>query len=223
MNRLKIREMPPSEQPGYRARAYGVEALSSAELLALICSFTHFDTATNLMSRAGNLSTLAHMSVEEMRQTPDVGLAAGLAIKAALELGRRHQLENQHQPQVSSPTDAAQIFMAEFGTKEQEHFAVMLLDTKNRVIGVETVYVGSINTVTIRTGEIFKSAIRRNANAIIVCHNHPSGDPNPSPEDVRVTRSIVEAGKLLDIEVLDHIVVGKTRHVSLKERGLGWN
>ena len=124
---------------------------------------------------------------------------------------------------VRAPGDAAAILSTYLQDPPQEHFVVMLLNTKNRVIGVNTVYVGSVHTTVLRVAEIFRPAILGNATAIVVSHNHPSGDPTPSPEDIAVTREIVQAGKLLDIEVLDHVVLGEPgRFVSLKERGLGW-
>jgi len=112
--------------------------------------------------------------------------------------------------------------MSEMSLLEQEHLRVMMLDTKNRVLGSPTVYVGSLNTSMIRVGELFREAIRSNSASVIVAHNHPSGDPTPSPEDVAVTRQIAEAGKLLDVDVLDHLIIGRQRFVSLKERGLGF-
>jgi DNA repair protein RadC len=121
-----------------------------------------------------------------------------------------------------SPADVVQLLMAEMAHLEQEHFRVLYLDTRNRLIGSDTVYVGSLNASHIRVGEIFRDAVKRNCAAIVVVHNHPSGDPSPSPEDVAVTRQIVAAGKLLDIDVLDHLVIGQQRFVSLRERGLGF-
>jgi DNA repair protein RadC len=109
------------------------------------------------------------------------------------------------------------------GLLEQEELHVMLLDTKNRLLGRKQVYKGSLNTSLIRVGELFKHAIRANANSVVVLHNHPSGDPTPSPEDIAVTKQIVEAGRLLDVDVLDHIIIGQQRFVSLKERGLGFS
>jgi len=113
--------------------------------------------------------------------------------------------------------------LSEMGVLEQEHLRTLLLDTKNRVLAKREIYVGSLNTSLIRVGELFRPAIHANCAAIIVVHNHPSGDPTPSPEDVAVTRQIVEAGKLLDIEVLDHLIIGWQRWISLKERGLGFS
>ena len=124
-------------------------------------------------------------------------------------------------PQVRSPADVANLLMLEMGLLEQEHLRAVLLDTKNVVLRVANVYAGNLNTAVVRVGEVFREAIRANCASIIVVHNHPSGDPTPSPEDVRVTEQLVEAGRLLDIDVLDHLVIGRNRYVSLKERGSG--
>jgi DNA repair protein RadC len=125
--------------------------------------------------------------------------------------------------QIKSPTDIAAFLMADMGDLDQEELRAVLLDTKNRVQDIVTIYRGSLNTAMIRVGEIFKPAVRWNSAAIIVVHNHPSSDPAPSPEDVLVTREIVQAGKLLDIELLDHLVIGQGRWVSLRDRGLGFS
>ena len=125
-------------------------------------------------------------------------------------------------PRVSIPSDAANLVMWDMVYLEQEHLRIIMLDTRNRVIGMPTVYIGSLNTSVVRLAEVFKPAIKANAAAIIVVHNHPSGDPSPSPEDVKVTRELVSAGKLLDISVLDHLIVGNNRYTSLKERNLGF-
>jgi DNA repair protein RadC len=123
---------------------------------------------------------------------------------------------------VHSPADAAALVQYEMSALEQEELRVLLLDIRNRVLDTVTVYRGSINSSQVRVGELFRTAIRRNAASIIVIHNHPSGDPTPSPDDVAVTRAMTQAGKLLDIEVLDHLVIGRGRFVSLKDRGLGF-
>ena len=125
-------------------------------------------------------------------------------------------------PQIRTPNQAAAILLPQMADLEQEHLVTLILNTRNRLLKLHTVYVGSLNTSLVRVGEIFREAIRRNAAAILVAHNHPSGDPSPSPEDVAITRNIVQAGKLVDIEVLDHMVIGRGRWVSLKERGLGF-
>lgn len=125
-------------------------------------------------------------------------------------------------PAIHSPSDAADMLMYEMGCLEQEQLRVMLLDTRNRVLRIVTLYQGSVNSSQVRVGEVFKHAVRENAVHIIIAHNHPSGDPTPSPDDVALTRAVVQAGKLMDIDVLDHLVIGAGRWVSLKERGLGF-
>jgi DNA repair protein RadC len=131
-------------------------------------------------------------------------------------------LRPSERTQIKSPADVAALLMAEMGHLDQEHLRTVLLDTKNRVQTVHTVYIGTLNTSTIRVGEVFKEALRRNSAALILCHNHPSTDTTPSPEDVLVTREIVQAGKLLDCDVLDHVIVGAGRWTSLREKGLGF-
>ena len=123
---------------------------------------------------------------------------------------------------IKSPADAASLLLADMGALEQEELRTIIVDTKNQVLKVHTVYMGSLNTAVLRIAEVFREAIRLNAAALIVAHNHPSGDPTPSAEDVQVTRQLVEAGKLLNIDVLDHLVIGSQRWLSLKERGLGF-
>jgi DNA repair protein RadC len=146
------------------------------------------------------------------------------AVKAALEIGRRLLIAGiDERPQIKSPADVASLLLVEMGHLEQEHLRTVLLDTKNRVQQISTIYIGSVNSAQIRVGEVFRDAVRRNSAALIVAHNHPSGDPSPSPEDVLVTKQIVEAGKLLDIDVLDHLIVCRSRYVSLRERGIGFS
>ncbi len=124
--------------------------------------------------------------------------------------------------QIRAPSDAAHILMPKLSFQQQEHFAILYLDTRNRVSDQEVLYVGSLNTSLVRVAEVFRGAVRRNCAALIVAHNHPSGDPNPSPEDVSLTRRLVDAGKLLEVDVLDHLVIGHNRYVSLRERSLGF-
>jgi DNA repair protein RadC len=153
-----------------------------------------------------------------------VGEATAARIKAAFELGRRAvTAAPADRPQVRSPADVANLLMPEMSTLDQEELRIVILDTRSRIMVVETLYRGSLNTSSVRVGEVFKGAIRRNAAAIILCHNHPSGDPTPSPEDVNLTRLIFQAGAILDVDVLDHIIFGRQRFVSLKERNLGFD
>lgn len=223
-----IKDLPVSERPRERLEHYGAGALSTAELLAIllrsgVSGESVLRLAERLLIRYGGLTGLAQASFAELCQEKGVGPAKVTQIKAALELGRRLLVASpQERPQVRSPADAANLLMLEMGLLEQEHLRVVLLDTRNRVLEVHTVYVGNLNTSVVRVGEIFRQAIKANSAALIVVHNHPSGDPTPSPEDIAVTEQIVMAGRLLNIDVLDHLIIGQQRFVSLKERGLGF-
>lgn len=226
--RPTIKDLPVDERPRERLARAGEGALSTAELLAIILRTglggeNVLALATRLISKYNGLPGLARASFAELQAEKGLGKAKTAQIKAALELGRRMLLTApEDRFAVRSPADVAQLLMAEMAHLEQEHFRVLYLDTRNRLMGSETVYVGSLNASHIRVGEIFRDAVKRNCAAIIAVHNHPSGDPTPSPEDVAVTRQIVEAGKLLDIELLDHLIIGQQRFVSLRERGLGF-
>ncbi len=180
--------------------------------------------AERLLIQFKDLPGLARASIPELMTVHGIGEAKAVEIKAALEIGRRLLASApQEKPRVTTPADAANLLMSEMMFLEKEHLKLVLLDTRNNVLGTPTIYVGSLNTSVIRVAELFRAAIRENAAAFIVAHNHPSGDPSPSPEDIRVTRQLAQAGKLLDIEVLDHVIIGHQRYVSLKERGLGFD
>jgi len=223
-----IRDLPAGERPRERLARAGEGALSTTELLAIILRTgvggeSVLDMARRLLSQYGGLPGLARASYDELKAEKGLGEAKTAQLKAALELGRRMLLASpEDRFVVRSPADVAQLLMAEMAHLEQEHFRVLYLDTRNRLLGSETVYIGSLNASHIRVGEVFRDAVKRNCAAIIVVHNHPSGDPTPSPEDVEVTRQLVAAGDLLDVEVLDHLVIGQHRFVSLRERGLGF-
>jgi DNA repair protein RadC len=222
--RPKVRDLPARERPVNRLREVGPRAISTAEVLAcLLQTSDALSQAQELLARFEGLLGLARASEAEIVQVAGIGPAQAARIRAAMEFGRRLvAYVPDARPQVRSPTDAAQLLMAEMSLLEQEHLRLILLDTKNHVLSIPTVYVGSLNTSIIRTGELFRYALKENCAALIVVHNHPSGDPTPSPEDVTVTRKLVEGGQLLDVEVLDHLVIGQGRFVSLKERGLGF-
>lgn len=225
---VTIKELPSSERPRERLLHNGAEALSNGELLAIVLRSGNVDEnvlalSQRLLSEFHSLGGLARADAAELTAAKGVGPAKVAEIKAALELGKRLLLEApEERPQVRSPADAANLMMPVMGLREQEELHVLLLDTKNRVQSNDFIYRGSLNTTQIRVAELFKKAIRSNCNSLIVVHNHPSGDPTPSPEDVAVTKMIVEAGKLLDVDVLDHLIIGGQKYVSLKERGLGF-
>ena len=224
-----IRDLPESERPRERLETYGPGSLSTSELLAIILGTgTKSESAINLGSRLlaqfQGLAGMAKASFSDLCDVRGLGKAKSSQLKAALELGKRLMVASpEERPQVKSPADVANLLMLEMGFLEQEHLRVVLLDTKNHVLGIPTIYIGSLNTSVMRVGELFREAVRANCAAAIVVHNHPSGDPTPSPEDVSITRQIVEGGKLLDVDVLDHLIIGQQRYVSLKERGLGFS
>ncbi len=225
----RITDLTASDRPRERLAELGPQALSNAELLAILLRVgiqgeNSVQMSQRLMQDMGGLPGLHRASVLEISQQKGMGLAKAAQIKAAIELGVRLRLEApDERAAIHSPADAAALVQYEMSALPQEHLRVIHLDTRNRVIHIEKLYVGSLNASTVRVGEVFKAAILRNAAAIVMIHNHPSGDPSPSPEDVALTRAVVQAGKLLDIELLDHLVIGYGRFVSLKEKGLGFN
>jgi DNA repair protein RadC len=227
--RYRIKDLDSHDRPRERLAALGPGALSNAELLAILLrtgikGMNAVQLAQALLVDIGGLLGIHRLSLPELQRMKGIGSTKAAQIQAAVELGRRLAIVQQEdKPRIQSPQDAANLLLYEMGALEQEHLRVMLLDTRNQVIQVVEVYRGSLNSSVIRVGEVFREAVRRNAAAIIVAHNHPSGDPTPSPEDIAVTRALVDAGKLLDIEVLDHLVIGKNRYVSLKSKGMGFN
>jgi DNA repair protein RadC len=228
--RVLISDIPEGERPRERFCAVGAAAMSQRELLAILLRMGPrgvgaLALADDLLRQFNGLSGLARADLNDLQRVHGVGLVKAIEIRAALELGKRLIMSapDQQRPQIKTPADAAQLLMLDMGMLEQEEVRTLLLDTRNKVVAIPMIYRGSLNAASMRVGEVFKEAIRANCAAVIVAHNHPSGDPAPSAEDVRVTRSLVQAGKLLDIDVLDHIVIAQNRYVSLKERGLGFD
>ncbi len=224
-----LHQVDKSDLPRERLRRLGPSALKTEELIAIILrtgtrgeNVVHL--AEHLLREYGGLSGLARCPHGELLRVKGVGTTKAIELQAAFELGRRAQVASPEQrPIIKSPADAANL-LSDMALLEQEAMRTLLLDTKNRVLAAPTVYSGSLHTTVIRVAELFKEAVRQNCAAIIVAHNHPSGDPSPSPEDVAVTSEIVKAGKILDIDVLDHLVIGAgQKFVSLKERGLGFS
>ncbi len=219
-----LREAPANEQALARLERCGPSGLSVAELLQVFLdSRSDPLLPLRLLQHWGTLSELAHASPLDLLTIDGMSRMRLARLRAALELGRRMLTEPlQERPLVRSPADAAQLLMAEMSGVQQEQMRVLLLNTKNHIMGHSLVYQGSVHTTVVRVSELFRDAVRQNCSAIIVAHSHPSGDPTPSPEDVAVTKEIVHSGKLLDIAVLDHLVIGVNRWISLKERGLGF-
>ena len=225
---LTIKDLPQEERPRERLEHYGAENLSKAELIAILLRSgvrgeSVLQLAQRLLVKYGDLAGLERASFAELEQEKGLGPAKVTQLKAALELGKRLQKEQVwDRTQIRSPKDVANLLMLDMGLLEQEHLRVLLLDTRNRLLATHNLYVGNLNSSVVRVGEIFREAIKANSAAIIVAHNHPSGDPTPSSQDVAVTEQIVRAGQLLNIDVLDHLIICRNRFVSLKERGQGF-
>lgn len=225
----RIKDLAETDRPRERLMEVGPGALHNAELLAILLRTgvqgeSAVQVAQNLLTIFNGLTGIHRATYQEVCEIRGVGPAKAAQIKAAIELGNRlRQQTPDERPVIQSPADAAELVLYEMSGLSQEHLWVLILDTRNRVISKEKIYVGSLNSSSVRIGELFKAAIQRSAASLIVVHNHPSGDPTPSPEDISLTRAVVQAGKLLDIDVLDHLVIGQGRFVSLKEKGLGFN
>jgi DNA repair protein RadC len=205
----RITDLPADDRPRERLAKLGAQALSSAELIAILLRVgvqgeSAVRVGERLLQELDGLTGLHRAPFEEICAQHGIGEAKAAQIKAAIELGRRLMLESpEERPTINSPADAAALVQYEMSALEKEEMRVILLDTRNHVLDTVTVAHGSLNSAQMRVGEIFTPAVRRNAAALIAVHNHPSGDPTPSPQDIAVTRAMLDAGKLLDIEVLD--------------------
>ncbi|MFN8535090.1 MAG: DNA repair protein RadC [Dehalococcoidia bacterium] len=225
---LLIRDLPSAERPRERLLQFGPAALSNAELLAIIwrtgtARESVLEMASRVLSQFGSLSAVGRASLVELTAQRGIGDAKAVELQAAIELGRRTvSLAPEERLTVRSPADIANFCIPDMALLDRETLRVILLNMKNQVQSVQDLYHGSLNRSVVRVAEVFREAIRQNAAAIAVVHNHPSGDPSPSSEDVAVTSELVAAGRLLDIDLIDHIVVAGQRFVSLKERGLGF-
>ena len=204
---------------------YGPEALSHAELLAILLrtgssSESAIHLAQRILHECGGLRRLAEIKWEELTHIRGIGPAKALQLQASIELGRR--VARSRLPEtikIGGPQDAADLLMEELRHLREEHFVCLFLNTKNQVIGRQTLSIGSLNASIVHPREVFKAAIRRSSASILCAHNHPSGDPTPSAEDVQLTRRLADAGQLIGIELLDHLVIGDNRFISLKEMG----
>src|SRR5215213_4512715 len=226
--RLMLREMAADERPREKLKLRGSAALSDGELLAIILNTgnrgeTVTDFSQRLLADHGGLRGLLRLEVAELARIRGLGDAKAVRLKAALELGRRlAALPPEDRPPIGSPEDIANLLSIEMAALEQEQLRAVLLDTKHRILATRIVYQGSVNQAQVRVAEVFRDAVRQQATAIVAVHNHPSGDPTPSAADVALTIEIVAAGQLLDIELLDHLIIGQGRWISLKRLGLGF-
>jgi len=230
-NGFRIKDLPDSERPRERLAACGAEALRNAELIAILLrtgmkGVSAIEIAEQMLLRFGSLDNLARASLEELRKTKGVGRDKAIAIKSAFTLAQRMAKEMRGEsPLLDNPESIADLLREDCRFYDVEHFHVVLLNTRRKLIRVEQVARGTLDSVIIHPREVFKMAISANASAIVIVHNHPSGDPSPSEADIKVTRDLVRAGQLLKIEVLDHVILGRktadrsTDYVSLRELG----
>ena len=220
--RLLIRDLPPEERPLTRLWQAGVRAMSDGELLALVLGTADgLDLAREVLAATGGAGNLGRFTSSQLQQVRGIGEAQAARMLAAVEIGRRAMRPAADERlRITSPSDAANLIMPEVSGAEQEHLYLVMLDTRNRLIGLHLVYIGSINSINVRLADVFRVAIVNSAAAVIVAHNHPSGDCSPSPEDVSITKLMAQMGSDLGIELLDHLIVGCGRFMSLKEQGV---
>lgn len=223
---IKIMDLPKNERPRERMFRYGAKVLSNSELLAVILrTGSGKENILNLSSRilteSGGLNGLLKLNVEELQKFHGIGIAKAVQITALAELSRRfNTYKSGDKYVISKPEAAAKLLMKEMQDLNKEVFKVVLLNTKNAVLKIVDVSVGSLNSSIVHPREVFNEAIITHSASIIICHNHPSGDPTPSEEDIKITQRLAEGGKLLGIEIIDHIIIGHGVYVSLKEKGI---
>jgi DNA repair protein RadC len=220
-----MKSVAPHDRPREKLERVGAGGLGDNELLAIVLGqgVPHsgaLDLANAVLASAGGLHGLARSSLDDLRQVPGIGAARAAQLIAAVEAGRRTLIRGRRErPQIVNPRDAAELLLPQFGNQPVEHFGVVLLDTKHRVLRSTLLSVGTLDTSIVHPREVFREAARGGAAAIVLFHNHPSGDPMPSDDDVALTRRLVRAGELMGIAVLDHVILAETRYCSLREMG----
>ena len=222
-----IKDLPINERPREKLIKYGAGSLSNAELIAVIIRTGHqkdnaIDLANWILSMdSSGISYLSQVKVEELTEISGVGHCKAAQIVAAIELGKRISSRGgDAKLKVDSPLVVVELLMEEMRYLNREHFRVVLLNTKNHIISIEEISIGNLNTSIVHPREVFNVAIRKSANSVILVHNHPSGDPTPSKEDINITLRLIEAGEIIGIQVLDHIIIGDNRYISLKQRNI---
>lgn len=223
-NTFKIMDLPQNERPRERLIRYGAEVLSNSELLAIILrTGTQKENIVNLSSRilkeSGGLNGLLSMNCEEFMSLKGIGTAKAAQLLAIAELSKRFKtFKSGDRYIIKQSSDAANLVMEDMRCFKKEHLRIIMLNTKNFVMAVKDISIGSINSSIVHPREVFSEAIRKNSASIIICHNHPSGDPTPSGEDIKVTQRLKECSELLGIDLLDHIIIGNGVYISLKEK-----
>lgn len=224
-NTLMIRDFPQDERPRERFVQHGAQSLSNHELIAILLRTGTKDESVlqlsnRLLSNFEGLRGLKSASLEEITSIKGIGYAKAIQILTAVEIGRRiANLSFDDRYVIRSPEDGAKFMMNEMRFLSQEHFVCLYLNTKNQVLHKQTVFIGSLNASIVHPREVYKEALKRSAASVICLHNHPSGDPTPSREDIEVTKRLSECGKIIGIDLLDHLIIGENKFVSLKEKG----
>ncbi|MGG3965441.1 MULTISPECIES: RadC family protein [Heyndrickxia] len=225
MEKMLIKDFPAEDRPRERLIRTGAESLSNQELLAILLRTgtkeeSVLELANRLIRHFEGLRFLKDASLEEMTAIKGIGTAKAVQILAAIELGRRiANLQHDARYVIRTPQDGANYVMNDMRFLSQEHFVCLYLNIKNQVIHRQTIFIGSLNASIVHPREVFKEALRRSAASIICFHNHPSGDPSPSKEDIEVTKRLAECGKIMGIEILDHLIIGEKKFVSLRQKG----
>lgn len=221
-----VHDLPKPERPRERLKNFGPEALSAQELLALVIGRgipgkSVMNIAQELLSKFGSIKAISQATIEELSQIKGIGFAKAVQIKACFELGKRQNLEPELKDfDIKNPESVVQAIRTSIKDKAKEHFKLILLNTRNKIIGISTVSIGTLNSNLVYPREVFKEAISHSAASVVFAHNHPSGDSEPSEDDLTITKRLVESGKILGIEVLNHIVIAKNGFFSFKEKEL---
>lgn len=223
--KVGIKNMPAEMRPREKMQARGEEVLSETELLAIILgngtrNVSALELANQMLVFYNGLRNIREASLEDMMKIKGVGLAKAISIKAAIELGRRTALDVKIRDFINSPVDVSRLMMEEMRYYDREHFCGLYLDRKGGLLVKEDISVGSLSSTVVHAREVFKTAVKCSAASIILVHNHPSGDPSPSKEDIEITRRLVQAGSIMGIDVIDHLIIGQEKYCSLKEKGI---
>ncbi|MCR1935299.1 RadC family protein [Clostridium tepidum] len=225
-NNFKIKDLPKNERPQERLIRYGAEALSNSELLAVILrtgtkNQNIMMLTSSLIKETGGLDQLFDQSIEELTKIKGIGVTKAVQILALSEISKRFKTyKSGNDYKINKPLDVSNLVMEDMKYLRQEKLKVLILNTKNIVTYIRDIFIGTLNSSIVHPREIFCEAIKKNGASIIICHNHPSGDPTPSQEDINITLRLKECGKLIGIDLLDHIIIGENKYISIKEKGI---